>query len=377
MRAFAAILFDAYRQLNAKKLFWISLIISFLIVAVFAIVDITAEGMKVLHWTILPAYNTELVTREDFFVRDLFIGLGVKFWLTWGAAILGLVSTAGIFPDMMNGGSIELVLSRPISRTKLFLFRYLSGLLFVTLQVAAFVVAAAALFAIKDVPISGRMFLAIPIVVLFFSYLFGICVFFGVLTRSTIASLLLTILVWFFVFVIASASNTMRMFELTGETDIKMQAGMIEAERESVQMMRDRLSEEERNATDEPAPGSARERLARAESNLDERVQKLESETKSNETLGTVHTVFSAIYFVIPKTGETTELLNRWMTEVPSEDELRSNMPGEASQADISGARQFIEELRDRPLWWVIGTSLAFEFGCVLIGLWMFNRRDF
>jgi len=41
------------------------------------------------------------------------------------------------------------------------------------------------------------LFISIPIVVIFFSYLFAICVLLGLITKSTIASLLLTLLIWF------------------------------------------------------------------------------------------------------------------------------------------------------------------------------------
>ena len=35
------------------------------------------------------------------------------------------------------------------------------------------------------------------------------------------------------------------------------------------------------------------------------------------------------------------------------------------------------EEIRDRPLWWVLGTSLAFEFVVLGVASWIFVRRDF
>ena len=41
-----------------------------------------------------------------------------------------------------------------------------------------------------------RLFLAIPIVLCLFSYLYAISVLLGVITRSTIATLLLTVLLW-------------------------------------------------------------------------------------------------------------------------------------------------------------------------------------
>jgi hypothetical protein len=33
--------------------------------------------------------------------------------------------------------------------------------------------------------------------------------------------------------------------------------------------------------------------------------------------------------------------------------------------------------MRDRSLWWVVGTSLLFEAFILGIGAWIFSRRDF
>ena len=45
-----------------------------------------------------------------------------------------------------------------------------------------------------------KIFLSIPLVVAVFSFLFCFCVLLGVLTRSAIAALLLTLLIWLFIF---------------------------------------------------------------------------------------------------------------------------------------------------------------------------------
>ena len=56
------------------------------------------------------------------------------------------------------------------------------------------------------------LFLAVPLVVCFFSYLFSVCVFLGVVTRSTLAALLVTLLFWFLVFSVGAAENLLLTF---------------------------------------------------------------------------------------------------------------------------------------------------------------------
>src|SRR5205807_1859151 len=116
--------------LNARKLFWITLILSALFDGVFACFGVDATGFKILKWHFdMPQSEARMIFKSIF--RSGVIG----FWLTWVATILALISTYGIFPDFITGGSIDLYLAKPISRVRLFITKFVSGMLFVTLQV--------------------------------------------------------------------------------------------------------------------------------------------------------------------------------------------------------------------------------------------------
>ena len=142
-----AIVVDGYRELNAKKLFWVTMLLSGLVVAGFGITSVKAEGIGVLWYTI-PVDLPPGVT-SDMWYNFLFVTFGVQIWLTWIAAVLGLVTTAGIIPDFVSGGSVELSLSKPIGRVRLFLTKYFVGLLFVTLQVAVFSIGCLLVFGLQ------------------------------------------------------------------------------------------------------------------------------------------------------------------------------------------------------------------------------------
>ena len=133
-----AIFYEAYRSLNAKKMFWAVLVLSGIVSGSFLFVGINEGGLKVLVWQIdVPFLNTHVMTPATFYKR-MFVGLGIEYWLSWLAAILALISTAGIFPDLINSGSINLLVSKPIGRLRLFATQYVAGLLFVILQVLLF-----------------------------------------------------------------------------------------------------------------------------------------------------------------------------------------------------------------------------------------------
>ena len=50
IRQTVALFIDAYRELNARKLFWITLILSVIVVVAFALLGINDRGISFLHW---------------------------------------------------------------------------------------------------------------------------------------------------------------------------------------------------------------------------------------------------------------------------------------------------------------------------------------
>jgi ABC-type transport system involved in multi-copper enzyme maturation permease subunit len=215
-----AIFYEAYSSLNAKKMFWVVLAISTLIAAAFFLVGIDEEGVNVLTWQLkIPGMNTNVISAAVFY-KQIFISFGIGFWLTWLAAILALVSTAGIFPDLINSGSINLLVSKPISRLRLFLTQYAAGLLFVVLQVLLFTLICFLVIGLRGGAWEPGLFLAVPLVVCFFSYLFSVCVLLGMLTRSTLASLLLTMLFWCGIFILGSVEKSLMSIQIMQQRGI-------------------------------------------------------------------------------------------------------------------------------------------------------------
>src|SRR5688500_3615008 len=118
LRQTGALFLDAYREINSKKMFWVTMFLSLLVVAAFAGVGINARGIKVFVWEFPGIWNTSLISPGTFY-KAMFSGVGVTWWLNVIAVALALGSTASIIPDFVAGGSIDLYLSKPISRLRL------------------------------------------------------------------------------------------------------------------------------------------------------------------------------------------------------------------------------------------------------------------
>ncbi|MCC6661235.1 MAG: hypothetical protein IT437_10155 [Phycisphaerales bacterium] len=359
LRQTAAIFLDAYRELNSRKLFWFSLVISGIIVAAFAAVGLNERGITLLWWEFPADINTRVIAASVLY-RYVFTLIAIPFWLGWGAMILAIVSTAGMIPDFVAGGAVELTLAKPIGRVRLILTKFAAAMLFAALQVTVFAAACFVVIGTRGHTWDPSVFLAVPLIVLVFSYLYSACFLLGIVTRSTIASMLLTMLAWFLIF---GVSTTEQVF-------LSLRAGN-ELRRERLATLITGLEAQQ--------PGEE------ASAQLDRRRKQLEEAEAGAAAIRRGHQAAYAVKTLLPKTQETIKLLDRVLLS-PQE---RATMQGSGRPPtavsmgdDVRIRPREIQErvdntLRARTVPWVVGTSLGFEAVMVGLGAWLFARRDF
>ncbi len=377
-----AILIDAYRELSSRKLFWLGLFISCIVAATFGAVGLTPTGLTLLFWDVEAAFFNSTIFKPAAFYKMMFMVLGVSVWLTWGATILAILSTASIIPDFVSSGSIELMLSKPISRLRLFLTKYAVGLLFVAIQSAVFCAAAFMVIGLRGGVWELGLFLAVPFVVLIFSFLHCVCALVGMLTRSTLAAMILTGIFWLALFSVHATESFMLTWRIQRELEV-----------ESGQKRLDSLSKQLADRGIDPAAPadeSSPEPPDRAVSKLlDDRARvdrDLAELTLSRENARRWHRYVFAAKTVLPKTSDSTELLRRILVKTADlprgEDDDRDmrDSPMGRPKFPVS-IREFADRqqqvMDERPAWWILGTSLGFEAMVLGIACWIFARRDF
>jgi len=366
--AFTAILLDTYRELSSRRLFWLSMALSALVVLAFAAVGINERGLVLFAWTIeIPMLNTSVLDPGDFY-KLAFYTLGVRVWLAWLACLLALVSSAGLFPELVSSGTVETLLARPIPRWRLYLFKFAGGLAFTALQVGVFCVASFLVIGLRGGAWEPGLFLAIPMVTLLYSYLFSACALIGTLTRSAIAALLLTVLLWGFLFTLNSSETIVNSFRIAKIEEIA-----------AIDRFIDRRRQRDANAD----------------------IADLEQERgQAEEALGSLrgaHRILFAAKTLLPKPEETVALVQRWIVDVanlgsvapanddeePSKETLARRRRGRdssfgsvrAREADVQQAVRREQDARGLP--WIVGTSMVFEGIVLLVGCSIFSRRDF
>lgn len=125
----------------------------------------------------------------DTLFNQFVIPLLVNWLLGLVLVFLGVLVTASIIPDMLQTGSLHLLLSKPISRSGLLISKFIGGCAFVTLCVSQLVLGLYLIAGFRLDVWNGRILWCIPIAVVIFAVFFSVSVLAGLKWRSAIISI--------------------------------------------------------------------------------------------------------------------------------------------------------------------------------------------
>ncbi len=193
-----AIISDTYRSLQSRGLFWVILCISLALGVLFASLGCHAEGWSVLFGAV--KFESSFLRAGTDWEKSLLLNtlhaLLDNWCMSW-ASLLALFAAATIFPDAMKPGAIDLLLSKPLGRGKLFLGKYLAALGFVAVQTTVLVTICFLSLWWRLHTVYWGIFWSVGLVALIFSFVFCFTTLVGILTRSSMAALLWSVLFWF------------------------------------------------------------------------------------------------------------------------------------------------------------------------------------
>jgi ABC-type transport system involved in multi-copper enzyme maturation permease subunit len=124
-------------------------------------------------------------------VAKLFISFG-----SWVAVLLGIIVTAFFIPNMLRKGTVDLLLVKPISRGLLLLYKYLGGLSFMFLITAYAIGGIWLALGLRSGFWANGALLLIFSLTFFFAILYAVSTLVGVVTRSVVMSILVTVFVY-------------------------------------------------------------------------------------------------------------------------------------------------------------------------------------
>jgi ABC-type transport system involved in multi-copper enzyme maturation permease subunit len=194
MTAFAAtiaLIRDTFREALARKIFWGLFGLSALMILFFLFllkIDIVEGGLAAVSLFGRTASRTADVDR---LVRGVYGGIAT-FLYSWGM-FLAVFASAGLIPSVLEPGRIELMLSKPVSRTHILLGRYVGNVLVVSCNVIFLVLGIWTILGVKTGIWSPSFLIAIATTVFAFAVLLAVVVLIGVLFESTALSTMVTV----------------------------------------------------------------------------------------------------------------------------------------------------------------------------------------
>jgi ABC-type transport system involved in multi-copper enzyme maturation permease subunit len=124
---------------------------------------------------------------------------------TFAAVLVGIIITSFFIPNMLRKGTVDLLLAKPIHRWLLLVYKYIGGLAFVFFNTAFAMVGIWLVLGLRTGLWPNGSLLLVLTTTFFFAILYAIATFVGVVTRSIVTSIMVTIAAWTLCFGVGTA----------------------------------------------------------------------------------------------------------------------------------------------------------------------------
>jgi len=209
LRATAALIRDTFREALARKIFWGLFGLSVVMILFFLFllkIDIVEGGVATV--SLFGGSNNRMVD-VDRVVRGVYGGIAT-FLYTWGM-FLSVFASAGLIASVLEPGRIELLVSKPVSRSHILLGRYAGNVLVVSCNVIFLVLGIWTILGLKTGIWSPMFLVSIATTIFVFAVLLGVVVLIGVLFESTALSTMVTVALMIMSPILAQTNLMMRL----------------------------------------------------------------------------------------------------------------------------------------------------------------------
>lgn len=204
MRVLVANIEDVMREAAAR---W-TLIAYFFLSTIFIIIFASAINLDIVDGALAGAklFGKEVDMRDSISIEKLVLGFetGFSVFLYFLCTFLAIFATAHLVPRMQEKGTIDLYLSRPVSRVKLLLSRYVAGLILAGSNVIYLMGSIWLIVAWKTHVLNPKFLFAGSIIFLVIAVLLAFAFLIGVVTSSTAVSIMTTYGLFFFGLMLAA-----------------------------------------------------------------------------------------------------------------------------------------------------------------------------
>ncbi len=134
-----------------------------------------------------------------------------------GGLFLSIFTVSSFIPNMLEKGTIDLLLSKPISRLELLLGKFFGGTIVIFVNVAYLIIAIWLMISLKFGIYNFEFLYTITLITFIFMVLYVLIMLIGVLTQSSILAMILSYLIFFILSPILSAKGQITTSLITSE----------------------------------------------------------------------------------------------------------------------------------------------------------------
>jgi len=203
-----ALIRDTFREALARKIFWGLFALSTLMILFFLFlmrIDIVQGGIA----TVTRFGGSVNTVQADRIVRGVYASIAT-FLYTFGM-FLAVFASSGLIPSVLEPGRIELLLSKPLSRTHILLGRYAGNVLVVFANSVYLVMGVWIILGVKTGIWSPVFLIAIATTTFIFAVLLAVVVLIGVLFESAALSTMVAVALMIVSPILAQTSMMMRL----------------------------------------------------------------------------------------------------------------------------------------------------------------------
>jgi ABC-2 type transport system permease protein len=206
MKALAANIEDVMREAAAR---W-TLLAYFFLSTIFILIFASAVNLDIVDGALAGAKlfgkNVEMSGSNQISIEKLVLGFeaGFSVFLYFICTFLAVFATAHLVPRMQEKGTIDLYLSRPVSRVHLLMSRYVAGLILAGSNVIYLMGSIWLIVIWKTHVVNPRFLMAGGIIFFVIAVLLAFAFLVGVFTSSTAVSIMTTYGIFFFGLMLAA-----------------------------------------------------------------------------------------------------------------------------------------------------------------------------
>ena len=184
----------------------------------------TSGGSSVRGWphTLKIFFGSVTISRDAplgavlFLIEDQIIN-GVGSGL---ALLISLIITSFFIPNMLRKGSIDLLVSKPIGRSQLLIYKYVGGLTFIFLLSTITIGGVWLAIAVRSGHWDPTFLVVIPILTFTFAILYAVSTLVAVFTRSPIAAMLISLGFAVFLYIVGFIKTIFDRQKIEGSDNI-------------------------------------------------------------------------------------------------------------------------------------------------------------